>query len=256
MTSELVNNFIKFCEIRANHNGSEFLDLTNHRFFYPTTLLPTLGFMIENSLKAHVHPGAHSYISTILNPSNRTDKTYVPCRMLTPEDTSDRDQILQQILGLTDGSYGGINALNYLLYELTNNIYEHSEFDKAFIMAQRYPKKGFTEICFFDNGISIPGNFAKYGLPCENDSDAIDKAVNGFSTKDDEFKHRGWGINTIVKIFTEGAQGEIFIASRKGAIYINQDDPLLYKLGDKYRIDGTLISLRIPKSSVDITSYL
>jgi len=97
--------------------------------------------MIENSLKAHVHPGAHSYISTILNPSNRTDKTYVPCRMLTPEDTSDRDQILQQILGLTDGSYGGINALNYLLYELTNNIYEHSEFDKAFIMAQRYPKK-------------------------------------------------------------------------------------------------------------------
>ena len=241
MTPELVKSFTEFCEIRANHNGSKFLDLTDYCFFYPTTLVPILGFMVGNSLKPHLHPGTHGYLSTILNPSNRTDKTYVPFRELTPANISDRDQILQQILELTDESYGGINALDYLLYELTNNIYEHSEFDKAFIMAQRYPKKGFTEICFFDNGISIPGNFSKYDLPFENDADAIDKAVNGLSTKD-EFKHRGWGINTIVKIFTEGGRlDEIFIASGNGAIYISQDDSLLYKLGDNYRIDGTLI---------------
>jgi len=95
----------------------------------------------------------------------------------------------------------------------------------------------------------------RHEIHYENDADAIDKAVNGISTKD-EFRHRGWGINTIVNIFTKGANGEIFIASRNGAIYISSNDPLLYKLGDKYRIDGTLISLRIPRGYVNISSYL
>ncbi|MBM4241710.1 MAG: ATP-binding protein [Euryarchaeota archaeon] len=255
MEPELVNNFSKFCEIRANHNGSEYLDLTHHKFFYPTTLLPTLGFIIENSLKVRVNPNVHGYVSIILNPSKRRKKSYVPFRELTPDDKSARDQILQEILKLTDESYGGIEALDYLVYELTNNIYEHSEFERAFIMAQKYPKKNFIEICFFDNGISIPGNFLRHEIHYENDADAIDKAVNGISTKD-EFRHRGWGINTIVNIFTKGANGEIFIASRNGAIYISSNDPLLYKLGDKYRIDGTLISLRIPRGYVNISSYL
>jgi hypothetical protein len=256
MTPELVDSFSKFCEIRANHNGSEILDLTKDVIRYPTTLLPTLDFMVENSLKAQLNLWVHSYVSTILNPSKRKDKSYLSFRELTPIDRGfHRDQLLEEILKLTDKNYGGLEALNYLLYEVTNNIYEHSNFERAFIMAQRYVKKGFTEICFFDNGISIPGSFSLYGIHYESDSDAINKAVNGLSTKD-ELNHRGWGINTIVKIFTRGAKGEIFIASRKGAVYISRDESLLYHLGDKYRIQGTLISLRIPKGSINISSYI
>lgn len=37
----------------------------------------------------------------------------------------------------------------------------HSEFETAFIMAQHYPNMGFTDVCFYDDGISIPGRFEK-----------------------------------------------------------------------------------------------
>jgi len=39
-----------------------------------------------------------------------------------------------------------------------------------------------------------------------------EKAMDGKSTKKDQ-NGRGWGINTNVQIFTEGLNGEIFIAS-------------------------------------------
>ncbi len=231
--------------------------MSTQSWLYPTTLLPILSFITKNSLRATVHPDVHGYVSTILNPSSYTnEKSYVPFGKL-PFNKRERNRVLDRVIGLVDTNYGGLRALEYLLFELTDNIYQHSEFDNAYLMAQRYPQKNFIEICFLDDGLTIPGNFSKFRLEFENDSDAVLQAVNGISTKD-ELNHRGWGLNTIVDMFTD-AEGEIFIASRNGAIFINSNnksDPLLYSLGHTYRMDGTLVSIRIPKGYVDIDPYI
>lgn len=256
---ELVDNFVKFCSIRSEHNKianpKQILDLSDHNFFYPTTLLPTLDFMSKNSLDVLLNPNTYGYVEKILNPSFRSNKTYVPFRELNPRDRVRRGKTIEEIFDLMDHSYGGKMALSLLLYEFTDNIYEHSEFSRAFIMAQNYPTKRFTEICFYDNGISIPGNFTKYNIHYENDKNAVKKAIEGTSTKD-EFAERGWGINRLVEMFIEEANGEIFIASRNGGVYVDKNEPRLYKLGDTYKIHGTLVSLRISKSDIDIYPYI
>lgn len=256
---ELVDNFVKFCSIRKEHNEKinqkEILDLTDHNFFYPTTLLPTLEFRDSNALRVLLNPSTHNYVKTILYSSKWPNKTYVPFRALRPFQTEEKKKILEEIFDLMDHTYGGANALDLLLYEFTDNIYEHSEFTRAFIMAQKYRTKKFTEVCFYDNGITIPENFSKYDIDYTTDQDAVRKAIEGTSTKD-EFAERGWGINRLVEMFIEEANGEIFIASRNGGVYVDKNKPRLYKLGKTYKIHGTLVSLRISKSDIDIYQYM
>ncbi|OPX57572.1 MAG: hypothetical protein A4E25_02217 [Methanobacterium sp. PtaB.Bin024] len=255
---ELIDNFAKFCSIRSEHNkrkNPNILDLTSYNFFYPTTLLPTLEFREKNSLKVSLNPNTYGYVEKILNPSPWSKKTYLPVRELSPRDRVGREKIIDQIFDLMDHTYGGKTALGLLLYEFTDNIYQHSKFSRAFIMAQQYPKKEFTEICFYDNGISIPGNFSEYNIDYKDDKDAVMQAIDGTSTKD-EFAERGWGINRLVEMFIEEANGEIFIASRNGGVYVDKNKPRLYNLGKTYKINGTLVSLRISKSDIDIYQYM
>ena len=229
------------------------MDLVSYGFFYPTTLLPLLTFLKNHSLKAIVDPRVHGYVSTLLNPSRSTTRSYIPFREFYPHNKLKRDKALLELTDLLDLDYGGLSAVEYLTYELTENMYKHSSFKNASIMAQRYPSKNFTEICFVDDGVSIPGNFSRCGLDFVDDADAIEQAVNGVSTQG-EFNHRGWGLNNIVKMYKE-ANGEIFIASRRGAIYLSSNETNLYPLNNKYNMVGTLISLRIPKVKVDTSSY-
>lgn len=119
------------------------------------------------------------------------------------------------------------------------------------ILAQKYPKKGFIEICFLDDGVSIPQNFETHGYNFEYDSEAIIQAINGRSTKVQCFggPERGYGLNNILNIFVEGGKGELLVVSRKGVFYKSQDAKI-YELGKEFQ--GTLVSLRIHKGKLNI----
>ena len=254
--------FRKFCDIRQNSNieGST-LDLSMYDFFYPTTLLPLLGYLNENSLKALVNQNIYGYVSTILpelvtTPNKVKKKKSYALRYLVPENKSLRDSILDEIIELTGTAYGGMNAFDYLLSELTDNIYQHSNFNLAFLMAQKYEKLDFTEVCVFDDGISIPKSFEDHDFNFDEDYEALNMAINGKST-DEEFEGRGWGINTIVKMFTEAVNGEMLMVSRSGATFVSKNrEPKNYSLEkDKY-MDGTMVSLRVPKKLINAEEYL
>ena len=130
-------------------------------------------------------------------------------------------------------------------------MYDHAEFNNALVMAQRYDKKKFLEITFFDDGITIPGSFSKKGLKF-SDSEALVQALNGLSAKSQE---RGYGLSSNLKILTRGLQGEMFIASGRGAIHITKNTPKLYKLQEEHRLEGTLISVRIPFPTPQVNIY-
>jgi hypothetical protein len=77
------------------------------------------------------------------------------------------------------------------------------------ILLSLWPKnKSWGEICFIDDGITIPGSFRTHKIKFSQEYEAIFKAINGISTKS---KERGYGLNTCIRIFTNGIAGEILI---------------------------------------------
>jgi hypothetical protein len=202
--------------------------------------------------------GARSYFHTIFNTKidERRSRSYVPLVQL-PSDFKDVDPFLENVYEIQKddfSAFGGEQAFKYVVSELVDNIYEHSKFKNAFVMAQRYPNLGYLELAFLDNGITIQGSYKAYGMrfkPWE----AIIEALNGVSTKS---KERGWGLASSTKLFKDGLGGRILIVSGGGGLYLERSKQLLYKLRRDMHLEGTLISLRVPYPCevVDIYKYI
>lgn len=92
------------------------------------------------------------------------------------------------------------DAFSLIVSELVDNIYEHSDFKTAYVFAQKYPKIGKLEICFVDDGITIPGSFQKIELIYEKQEHykAIHDALNGLSSK--KIVGRGTGLTNVSRL--------------------------------------------------------
>ena len=185
-----------------------------------------------------------NYISIITERSFLEGSTYVPITNLPKSENQIKD-VLNNLRTIYDNGedYGGANCFNYLIGELIDNVYEHSEFSTACVMAQKYINKRFVEISILDDGISIPGCFEKHDADFSDDCIAIASALNGKSTKDDA---RGFGLGSSVKLYVDGLDGELLLVSRNGALYKNRDTERGYNTGIAYQLQGTLISIRVP----------
>jgi len=252
----LLNHYLKFCHLR-NHHENGVLDLGKYPFYYPITLLPILNLIAKDSIEyiPHYNPAVQTYISIVNNPASYSvGKSYVPVAQL-PDGREDLDDVLQRIIHLFK-EYGSLDAFIYAIYELSENIYEHSEFNTAHIMAQRYAN--FVDICILDDGITIPKrinkNYEKFrGEP---DYKSIAEALNGLSTKGE--KGRGYGLKSSINLFSQGLNAKILIISRFGASYIDKNGPQYYKLKDYHKWDGTIIGIRVPFPipKIDIYQYI
>ena len=151
--------------------------------------------------------------------------------------------------------YGGENTLAYIIGELMDNVYEHSQFSRAYVLGLVNPLIKYSEIAIFDNGITIGGSFHNYGMLFYG-AEAIVQAINGESSKDSY--ERGRGLGSIFRIIIQGLKGQLFIVSGYGAIFIEPSRSIRYDITTKNRLDGTLISLRVPYPSteLDIFSYV
>lgn len=119
-------------------------------------------------------------------------------------------QVIKEQTGLKN-EY--INAVDYLISELTNNIAEHSEDTNGLVTFQYYPTKGFIDICIADNGIGLYKSYEKSAIfhPA-NEEEAIKYAVRGRSTKD-RAESRGFGISTSIDMITTGLNGTFILWS-------------------------------------------
>lgn len=147
------------------------------------------------------------------------------------------------------------NVINFIVHELRNNIYEHSQFSKGLVIGKSY--NDFKDISFIDNGINIANSLKNTNNSFKNDCDSIIKAINGLSTKSElGFVERGTRLNNTLNIVTNGCHGSVLIGSGKGLIYIDNENTYLKNI-DATPINGTLISLRMNLSEkVDIYKYL
>lgn len=145
--------------------------------------------------------------------------------------------------------------MKFIFYELTGNIYDHSKFSEAYISGRLNKNK--YDFIFVDNGISIIDSFKNADYPIKNDCDALIKAVNGLSTKNDlGYIERGTGLNNTANIVVNGFGGEILIISGHASLYINSKSISVQKISEEYS-NGTIIHLRIDlNSKIDMYNYL
>ncbi|MCE7698249.1 MAG: hypothetical protein K8E24_005235 [Methanobacterium paludis] len=237
---------------------SNVLDLSEVRFVTPTLLLPSLHFARENSSTILVHPSTSNYVKRVLGIIDGPDTT-LPFREL-PKERSENNTVVMDLLNLLEqygkdahggSKYGGSQTLKHLLDEMINNVIDHSEAKHGYTYAQHYPNLGAIDICFYDDGISIPCSYENADIPFTTDCDAIHKSINGISTKQREGDDpRGYGINTTAQLIINGNQGSMLIASRRGLYYMDENGKKYKRLKRKNRIDGTLVSIRVQKNQV------
>ena len=174
---------------------------------------------------------------------------------------SNKDNVNEQISKISkhignkvDKNFGF--SVNYLLAELSDNIEQHSQFTQASIMTQYYSDKKYIDVGIFDNGITIPTVFEKKGVQFSDDCDAIKKALEGVSTKEEQ--GRGFGLRTSKKLVLEGLDGEMYVLSREGAIILNSKDKEKSQELMKKALKGTLVYMRFsaPKKSLNIIKYV
>ena len=256
---EQVFEFTKFCSLIVNSKKSNILDLGDCNWFYPTQLLPLLVFIKQNPNVKIILPkniGVSKYLTIIKNKSKIKQNSYLSLVELPKEDKF-VNETLQQLYDVTNLSkeYGGESAFKYTIGELVDNIYQHSKFKNAFVMAQKYSSKGFIEICFCDDGITIPGSLKKAGLVFKDDEHdkAIVDAINGLSAKND--KERGYGLWSNLNLVMNGLGGEFLIISGNGAVLVNKEGHKLFKLQEPNTYSGTLISIRVSNERKEVNLY-
>lgn len=177
-------------------------------------------------------------------------------RVDIPNDQNKHTDLFSTILKCNNSeNFGGDDAFMYIVEELIDNVYQHSQFLNGSFAAKVSESEGVADLAVFDNGITIRRRFLESGLFFDQDSEAIVRAVNGLSSKDEP--GRGFGLGSSVKLVIDGFGGEMFIASGSGAVYASKDSQERYNFGVE-RLDGTLVALRVPLPCplVDVYSYV
>jgi len=232
------------------------VDLSAIRWFQPTLLLP-LGLHIKQNPNIEVvppvNPDVNNYFNIIMETGEADrSKSYIPIIKI-PETDEESHSILRELNPYAAKDCGGTNALQYFIGELVDNIYQHSKFSTAYVMAQKYPKSGFLEFCVIDNGISIPHSYEMVGIPIDNDKIALDYAIEGLSTKGSD--ERGTGLRTSIKLLTSHMCGACLIVSRQGSLLANQERTRTSNINEKDIYQGTLIGIRVPFQRSEVNIY-
>lgn len=245
-------NYLKYCGYRKISRAKGRIKLSPESFFYPGILLPLTYLERKTSNLTYIFP---SYSDTFES-LKVFGSGYFPAVPL-PKLGTEIDSIFPHLYSvLEDGKKcGGQDAFKYIIGELGGNIVEHSESQNAYIMGYAYSKKKFTEVCLFDDGISIPGAFEKHGVTYEDDSKAIALAIKGKSTSEEG--GRGFGLGTSLAMLVEGLNGEVLLISRRGGFYADSDGVENYELESPLVSHmGTIITMRIPFQDKKLDPYL
>lgn len=265
----LISSYLQYIQIREKAVKSGSINLTGADWINSTTvlLLSVLKSKLNCEVKSDGKSRAKQYVNVMIQDpmwwkndaevKHASGNSYIPLSQL-PVDVKEFKNLLDKTDELMESynSVGGKNAFSFVKGELSDNIYEHSKFEAAFMLGQAYPRKKYIELSFVDDGISIPRNFEEHGIAFDGDWKAIKMAVGGTSTKDPN--ERGTGLGGSLKIYCIGVGAEAMITSRNGIYYQNGPNVDVYELPDTTRLDGTLVSIRIPmtKKAIDIYRYL
>ena len=214
-----------------NFKSSNFINLR------PTSLLPLLSYQ-KNNLFSDLSPNKIYFtINNLKNIRNKIPKDFISSLQSHAKNCN-------------------INTFHFIMGEIMGNMEDHSNGSKCCVMAEYYDKYNELDLCFIDNGISIPNNFNKYNISFKDDFDAVYNAINGKSTKNinSNYYERGSGLNNCINIVTNGYKGSVLIASKNALVSVNNKKTVNKLILDN-PINGTLISFRMKNIEIDNSDF-
>jgi anti-sigma regulatory factor (Ser/Thr protein kinase) len=182
-----------------------------------------------------------NYLPIICFPTNYADLGITE-KIMTAVNTIFRNQLK------LDGNI--LQAITYMVDELTQNILDHSKSPQGLICAQYYPNKHYMDLCIADWGKGIYQSYTDSGkfIPKDN-AEALQYAVKGKSTKD-RAESRGFGLSTSRKMLVQGLGGKFLLLSGD-SFFIEmpdrKEDIINLKL---VNYQGCYVALRVPTQNV------
>ena len=156
--------------------------------------------------------------------------------------------LLRSRLDLNGRIFTGVN---YLISEILDNVIEHSFSHGGGIVCQDYARKGYMDICVFDNGVTIPGSYRRAKLLDDRSTDAqaLQTTINRrLSTKNTAGSvNRGFGISSSRQMLVHGLQGEFLIFSGSALYVSTPRKEKVFPLTNHLGLHGTIVGLRIPR---------
>lgn len=278
------NYMIKVIEETKTADGVVLWDFANVSFLHPFFIAP-LAIYKSNSDKIikciNISLRLQSYLNSIcfdrlLHFDNEKkedvemvmqqyfDKTYLPlCSFAMTDSNKDvfGSVIRNVIVKQTDIGSGGNTSISYLISELLDNIFEHSQSPNGYVFSQYLKNEGVIDLCIADVGISVYGSFKKAGLYQEEidgcEADALRLANEGYSSKNrPNAENRGYGISTSKAMLVRGMKGAFFMLS--GAAFHRYENNAndYIDLRNLFRWDGTIILMRIPTQIPENFNYV
>lgn len=194
-------------------------------------------------------------------------KTFIPLVFFPTAKTDAENKIREKVISAVHSIFKNqlklsgkvLQAIFYLIDELTQNIVDHSDSEKGIIFAQYYPTKNYMDVCICDSGKGLLRSYLDSGkFDPKTDEEAINFSVFGKSTKDLP-ESRGFGISTSRKMLVEGLKGKFFLFSGGAFFHQNIEKQELISTPKGMYYQGCYIALRIPilnNQEFDIYQFL
>lgn len=215
-----------------NWNNAKNKDFDLNGYLWSPPVLSTLltSFIVENNIILRNVPN-NEYLNTIYFSKGidlydiifdfYSNKNYIPVVKI-PTDNEEKKRndflsiLLNKIAEICNLNNDYKTALKYIISEFTDNLIEHSNAKFGYLSFQKYPTKGYLDLCLCDTGIGFLNSYLNYeGVKdythINTEIEALEAVLNGYSTKNQE--ERGFGIRTSVKMIVEGLNGQIIIGS-------------------------------------------
>lgn len=181
-------------------------------------------------------------------------KTYlpivcIPVKYANPQERENLTSVFRQLLTRQLNIDRQLEtAITYIVSETFDNINEHAEMGKGWIMAQNYKTKGYLDVCIVDTGVGILESYnSEKFSDIKTHKEAINNAVNGKSTKD-RAETRGYGISTSRRLLVKGLHGIYFLYSGNAFYYWSNTHEAINEINTALQWKGTMVALRIPKT--------
>ncbi len=288
----LLEDYTKYLAIEKD-TKKDYIDLSNIHFVAPASVLPAIFFAKSNKIEKYTtyNQETKNHLNKILGMSQTNSNLLPLISVELNKSDAERDECLDRLnnnirnLIFPDGnisyqSYGGNDTFPYITSEIIDNIKQHSKAKRVYSYCQRYPNADFIDVGILNDGDSIPRKYEltkdnfhnENGLnpyDVKNDCEAIFRSFNGISTKEnfkgsirlaksiDDILDSGdlsLGINSSIRLITEGLGGSFLIASRAGICHLTKRKTKF--INAKHNpIPGTFVCMRFERKYLKPSEY-
>ena len=149
MHPELFKQYLQFCNFREEFDNFVQINFNNASHLYATTLLPLCNHLFKNPYTKRTlsaNKEAANYVQQLLMKNKYSNHQFSNAVIEVPRNQHQSNIFFHSVCQFTNNDEnlsGGVNAFVYIVEELVDNMYQHSDFTHALVMAKNIQVKVF-----------------------------------------------------------------------------------------------------------------